>query len=41
MNAPFGAGQEEVGRIIGFVLIKMTAMSLLFGTAYLWHGTHR
>lgn len=41
MNAPFGAGQEEVGRIIGFVLIKMIAMSLLYATAYLWEGAHR
>jgi hypothetical protein len=41
MNARFGVGQEEVGRIIGFVLIKMIAMSLLYGTAYLWEGAHR
>lgn len=40
MNASFRAGQEEVGRIIGFVLIKMIAMSLLYATAYLWEGAH-
>ncbi len=27
--------------LIGFVLIKMIAMSLLYATAYLWEGAHR
>jgi hypothetical protein len=27
--------------LIGFVLIKMIAMSLLYATAFLWEGAHR